>query len=167
MRIKKTTGATALLLTAASLMLLSPTSASAATGQTKITLSNIRLDVVDDDGALTSTNNARFANRTLFVSASQPHAFTKFEACAGDEVRIEVVVGFDWEGEGLVSVNKFVDLIEGASCSSEDIDGSISKFHTYSVPQSVVDVAGLKVVNTDEGGSDSGTFRTDLNFAKV
>ncbi|MBE2318541.1 hypothetical protein DVA67_021350 [Solirubrobacter sp. CPCC 204708] len=80
--------------------------------------------------------------------------------CAGDEVRVHVVVtGQTWVNDRTMKVTAQLVMYEGASCNSDDLDG-VSAPITFNMQPGDMATKYLHVDNTDEGGDWAGAWIT-------
>jgi hypothetical protein len=76
----------------------------------------------------------------------------KITACAGDEVRTELIVdGYRFSGSDTATVTAHVDMYEGASCATTDFDGQ-SKFVSVTLKPGETKKVYVQTWSTEVGG---------------
>nr|WKN39744.1 hypothetical protein K4G66_13695 [Tunicatimonas sp. TK19036] len=120
---------------------------------------------ITDDETFGSNEHGTADGRTegFVTNTTTPSTFLNLIGKAGGEVRVELNLNVSATTEGDVQISGNVQLFEGTSTESDDLDGTTGI--NFTVPRDGIITQRINVRNTDEGGDFSDIDLTISNFA--
>jgi hypothetical protein len=106
--------------------------------------------VFDHDWPDGSESQSFNFQNTVFVGSEAPLDLLRKEGCVDNEVRAELHLTVKLASDEGIMIDGQLKLYEGASCSTNDLDGQTTV--AFFVPKDQVRSFSLRLQNTDEGG---------------